>query len=310
MAIEQYTLYDWIIFFYIYSFCGWIFESSYVSIRGKKLVNRGFLKGPFLPIYGSGAVIMLYVSEPFQTNIPAMFVMGMVGATLLELVTGMIMEELFKVRYWDYSKVRFNFGGYICLSSSLAWGAFTVGLNELLHPFMADLVSAVPDLLRQGIVTLVSIFLAVDVTTSVKAALDFRRALESVEEMRREMLRLRKRADVLIACVDDSWREFAENHPAADRAEIIYKDLEFRYNKLRKNILNHEVPAKLSREDFNEFKERFAVMKKKMEENRAARSKNSRRLWKRMRANPSMTSVHYPFSFKTLKEKLEEQEQD
>ena len=67
--IGQYTLQQWILYFYVYCFLGWIFESCYVSFRKKEWVNRGFLHGPFLPIYGSGAVMMLFVSEPFKNNL-------------------------------------------------------------------------------------------------------------------------------------------------------------------------------------------------------------------------------------------------
>ena len=86
--IGQYTLQQWILYFYVYCFLGWIFESCYVSFRKKEWVNRGFLHGPFLPIYGSGAVMMLFVSEPFKNNLILTYFAGVVGATLLELVTG------------------------------------------------------------------------------------------------------------------------------------------------------------------------------------------------------------------------------
>ena len=95
--IGQYTLQQWILYFYVYCFLGWIFESCYVSFRKKEWVNRGFLHGPFLPIYGSGAVMMLFVSEPFKNNLILTYFAGVVGATLLELVTGAAMEALLKV---------------------------------------------------------------------------------------------------------------------------------------------------------------------------------------------------------------------
>ena len=101
--IGQYTTQQWLLYFYVYCFLGWIFESCYVSFRKKQWVNRGFLHGPFLPIYGSGAVMMLFVSEPFKDNLILTYFAGVVGATLLELVTGAAMEALLKVRYWDYS---------------------------------------------------------------------------------------------------------------------------------------------------------------------------------------------------------------
>ena len=109
-----YTWIQWAFFFFFYSFFGWCFESAYVSLKQKRLVNRGFIHGPFLPLYGTGGVMMLVVSSPFRDNLLLTFVAGCIGATVLEYVTGVAMEALFKVRYWDYSHKKLNFQGQIC----------------------------------------------------------------------------------------------------------------------------------------------------------------------------------------------------
>lgn len=113
-----------LLYFFFYSFVGWIWESSYVSILTKRLTNRGFLTGPMLPIYGSGAVVMLCATYPVQSSDIGIFLLGLIAATILEYVTGVVMEALFQVRYWDYSDKKFNIQGHICLSSSLAWAYF------------------------------------------------------------------------------------------------------------------------------------------------------------------------------------------
>lgn len=92
-----------LLYFFFYSFVGWIWESSYVSILTKRLTNRGFLTGPMLPIYGSGAVVMLCATYPVQSSDIGIFLLGLIAATILEYVTGVVMETLFQVRYWDYS---------------------------------------------------------------------------------------------------------------------------------------------------------------------------------------------------------------
>lgn len=94
--MNHYTIVHWLSFFYIYCFLGWCFESTYVSIKSKKLVNRGFMRGPFLPLYGSGAMMMYVVSLPFQSNIVLTYIAGVVGATALEYITGVLMEMLLK----------------------------------------------------------------------------------------------------------------------------------------------------------------------------------------------------------------------
>ncbi len=122
----SYSFTEWTAFFFVYCFIGWCWEVFYVGITKRKLVNRGFLHMPLLPIYGFGAVIMLHSSLPFQNSIILTFISGMISATLLELITGLLMEKLLKVRYWDYSRQKLNFKGIICLSSSLFWGLLTV----------------------------------------------------------------------------------------------------------------------------------------------------------------------------------------
>ncbi len=117
----HYEFCQWLSFFYLYCIFGWCFESTYVSLKQHCFVNRGFLKGPWLPLYGSGAVLVLLITMPFDQHPLAVYIAGLIGATLLELVTGEAMVRLFKVRYWDYSNQHFQYKGHICLSSSIVW---------------------------------------------------------------------------------------------------------------------------------------------------------------------------------------------
>ena len=139
-----YTTGQWVLLFFFYCFCGWVWESCYVSLCQRHWVNRGFLQGPLLPIYGSGAILILFVTLPVANSLPLIWLFGMTAATALEYVTGAVMERLFKVRYWDYSKHRWNLHGYICLSSSIAWGFFSILLVRFLHPPVARLLADVP----------------------------------------------------------------------------------------------------------------------------------------------------------------------
>ena len=137
-----YAWYHWITFFYLYCFFGWIFESTYVSFKQHHFVNRGFLRLPMLPLYGSGAILLLWVSLPYQDNLILVYIAGFIAATALEYVTGAVMERLFKVRYWDYSDKKFNINGYICLGSSIAWGFLTIFMTEVIHKPIADFVTS------------------------------------------------------------------------------------------------------------------------------------------------------------------------
>lgn len=101
--MEAYTPLQWLLIFFVYSVLGWVWESCYVSVKSKRWVNRGFLHGPWLPIYGSGAVVVLLVTLPARGRPALIFLLGMIGATVLEYVTGESMEKFFHMRYWDYS---------------------------------------------------------------------------------------------------------------------------------------------------------------------------------------------------------------
>jgi uncharacterized membrane protein len=119
-----------LLFFAIYSFLGWVMETVFVSIKDRKLVNRGFLNGFFCPIYGFGAVLILqsskWVLNAFENPFTALMInvlLAVVLVTVLEYITGFILERIFNCKWWDYSNVALNLHGYICLKFSLLWGA-------------------------------------------------------------------------------------------------------------------------------------------------------------------------------------------
>ena len=182
-----YTWYQWLTFFYLYCFFGWIFESTYVSLKQKCFVNRGFLRLPMLPLYGSGAVMMLWVSLPFQDSLILTYISGVIGATALEYVTGYVMERLFKVRYWDYSNQPFNLHGYICLSSSIAWGFLTIFMTHLIHKPIARAVLAMPLYWELFFVVFVTVLFVYDSIVCTKEALAFGKSLEAMQKLRAEL---------------------------------------------------------------------------------------------------------------------------
>ena len=183
----EYSWYQWLTFFFIYCFFGWIFESTYVSLKKRQFVNRGFLRLPLLPLYGTGAVMMLWVSQPVKDNLFLVYVSGVVAATVLEYVTGWGMERLFKMKYWDYSNQRFNVKGYICLSSSIAWGFLTILLTEVIHRPIERYVLGLPLMVDLVCVIVVSLLFAADTAESVKAALDLAKVLDAMTNMRAEL---------------------------------------------------------------------------------------------------------------------------
>lgn len=183
----EYTWYQWLTFFFLYCFFGWIFESAYVSLKKRQFVNRGFLRLPMLPLYGTGAVMMLWVSLPVKDNLFLVYVSGVVAATILEYATGWGMEKLFKMKYWDYSSQRFNVNGYICLTSSIAWGFLTIFLTEVIHRPIERYVLGLPLAVNIICVAVVSVLFIADSAESVKAALDLAKVLDTMTAIRAEL---------------------------------------------------------------------------------------------------------------------------
>lgn len=206
--MHVYTAGQWVLLFFFYCFCGWVWESCYVSLCQRRWVNRGFLQGPLLPIYGSGAIIILFVTLPVENDLRLVWLLGMLAATALEYVTGAAMEKLFKVRYWDYSNQKCNLNGYICLSSSIAWGFFSILLVRFIHPPIAHLLGDVPSWLVDPLALVLTAAFTVDVVRSVQAAMDLRETLTRLTEENEELRRLAKRAEVAAAFAEDDLRRF------------------------------------------------------------------------------------------------------
>lgn len=192
-----YTWYQWLAFFYVYCFLGWIFESTYVSLKQKRLVNRGFLRLPMLPLYGSGAVMMLWVSLPVRDSLPLVYISGFIAATALEYVTGAVMERLFKVRYWDYSSQPFQLHGYICLSSSIAWGFLTILMTDVIHEPIARTVLAVPPVILLICDFVISVLFTADAYESIKAALALGHTLEAMTKLKADIEELQSKIELL-----------------------------------------------------------------------------------------------------------------
>ena len=208
--MHVYTTGQWVLLFFFYCFCGWIWESCYVSLCQRRWVNRGFLHGPLLPIYGSGAILILLATIPVAKDLRLVWLFGMLAATVLEYATGDVMERIFKVRYWDYSNQKFNLNGHICLTSSIAWGFFSILLVRFVHPPIARLLARVPALCVDPLAFLLTAAFTVDAVRSVQAALDLRDLLARAAEENEDLRRLAKRAEVYAAFARDDLRRFRE----------------------------------------------------------------------------------------------------
>lgn len=271
--MQSYHLTQWVLFFFIYSFIGWVWECCFVSVRKRRWVNRGFMYGPMLPIYGFGALAVLISTIRVRDSIPLIFLFGMVGATLLEYVTGAVMERLFNVKYWDYSNQKFNLNGYICLTSSLGWGLFSVLLVKFVHVPIEGAVLKIPTIIAEGIAFVLTVAAAVDVTQSFNDAMDLKRILAQLEESKKQIRKIQEKLKVASEEFVEDYRqragEFVEDYlrrveehveDYRGRAEEMAED----YKKLAEEHMDSY--RQRAEEMVEGYKEEIKVQKKKRRE--------------------------------------------
>lgn len=158
----EYTVYQLAFFFFIYSFAGWCIEVCCAAIQKRKFVNRGFVNGPLCPIYGSGAVLFAVFLPELKEAPFFLFLAGAILASILEFTTGALLEKLFHRKWWDYSNIRWNYEGYVCLPFSLGWGVCAVVLNMFLNPLLVKLLRIMPKLLMVIIMIALTVALVLD----------------------------------------------------------------------------------------------------------------------------------------------------
>lgn len=295
----SYSTIQWLFFFYFYCFVGWCFETAYVSYKKKRFVNRGFMRGPFLPLYGTGALMMLLVSMPFQKYFVLVYVAGCIGATVLEYVTGVVMEALFKVRYWDYSGERFNFQGHICLKSSLTWGFLTILMTEFVHRPVERFVLAIPTGILTPITLLLTAIICADFALAFKAAMDLRDVLIGMEKAREELMHIRKRLDVIIALTDEEITENIE-----PRIEELKDSIENRLERIKALAqTRHNDYLESRKDEILELKVKFARNMEDRERLESLKDFFQRNL---ILSHPSMSSGRFKEALEELKQRTEE----
>lgn len=135
------SLYIAILYFAIYSMLGWVCEVIYCSIPAKHFINRGFLNGPYCPVYGFGALIVIYILFPFTAYPLLVFTLATLLTSTLEYLTSYILEKSFNAHWWDYSKRKFNIHGRVCLLNSSLFGILCLVLVYLVHPIISNSIS-------------------------------------------------------------------------------------------------------------------------------------------------------------------------
>jgi uncharacterized membrane protein len=162
---------DLFIWFVVYSFIGWAWETALFTVQEKRFVNRGFLNGPLCPIYGVGGLLLIWALEGRTESLPILFLIALVLTTTLEYLTAILLEKLFNAKWWDYSMFPLNFQGRISLISSIVFGIMSVLLITVIHPFIQGLTGKMPVRAKQVFLLIFVVYLLADITVTIRHVL-------------------------------------------------------------------------------------------------------------------------------------------
>ena len=199
------TYYEIAWYFLIYSFFGWCVEVIYHALKIGKVINRGFLNGPVCPVYGFGVLSVFSLTKTLLPSLNAvfdnhaadtgsftelfiLFILGMILTTVVELVAGWLLDVCFHTRWWDYSNVRFNFHGYICLPFSIIWGLAVVFVVKVVQPVMeSENTIHIPEKYGWPMLAVMYAILIADVVVTVMIVAGLNRKLKELDDIRKQM---------------------------------------------------------------------------------------------------------------------------
>lgn len=277
---------NWVWYFFAYAFLGWCTEVVFAAIKNGRFINRGFLSGPLCPIYGFGLVGVLAMLTPAQHNIWLLYLGSVIVTTVLELVTGFVMSKLFHQRWWDYSKMPLNIGGYVCLPFSLIWGAACVFIITILHPIISGLVGIIPAPWHVLLLYVFSAVFLLDVVLAVAKAFKLDRRLKQIDEL----------SDALRVLSDKLGETMADGALLIKEADSYARDELHATSQRAYNALLESNPKTVAelRARRDELKDKCARIVDRL-------SHEHRRT---LRAFPHLRSLRNPAALSAVKEKL------
>lgn len=182
--------------FLIYSFVGWLIELSLTLLMEHKLINRGFLIGPLVPIWGAGAILITLILRPQDSLFNLVISSAFIGS-FLEYVVNYLMEKLFKVRWWDYSQFSFNLNGRVCLASSCIFGVGGVLVIKIVNPFLFKVFSMITPSWFCIIVMILMMLVLTDFCVSFNIIQKLKISVESVHKDYTEEISKKVRATLM-----------------------------------------------------------------------------------------------------------------
>lgn len=297
-SLSQYSFYEYLWFFMIYAVGGWCLEVAFHVVTMGHFVNRGFLNGPVCPIYGFGMLIVIVCLMPLKENKLVLFAGSVLLTTLLELVTGFVMEKLFHQRWWDYSEEPFNFHGYICLRFSLEWGIACLLVVDLVHTVISGLILHFPKLPGMIILGVLCAVFAVDAVITVFTIVGLNRRLRKMNELAEKISTISEKLgeEITSATLQGMERQQQFKEDLAEKKE----QLEERTDEIKTGLQQMRQAREMELQKQRQLREKeMAELKEKLEKLRAPRRRSQRRL---IRAFPHMRSTRYTDELRNLQE--------
>jgi len=219
--------------FIIYSIMGWCMEVVLKLIESRKFVNRGFLIGPYCPIYGYGAILITFLLKKYVDDVLTLFIMAILVCGILEYLTSYFMEKIFKARWWDYSRNKFNINGRVCLETIIPFGLLGLLIMYIANPFFIGKLEQLPEnWLNVLFWTLLVIFIVDNIVSTVvisyiKKALKFiGKELDNTEEITQKIKEVLRQKSPL-------HRRLANAYPKLEAVKIKIKE---KKEKIKKQV--------------------------------------------------------------------------
>jgi uncharacterized membrane protein len=211
-------------------------ESVAKSIAQRQLVNSGFLYGPFCPIYGYGALIMLICLNNLKDNTLLLFLVAFIVLSIWEYIVGFLLEKIFKTKYWDYSEVKFNIQGRVCLKNSIYWGVLGVIFIKYVHPFIEKQVIIIPYNILIYVCVLIYLAIIIDTIVSIIATIKLDSALQKVNDLTQR-----------IKATLDEIKAITKNNPAkTENIEKLIHELKIKEARLKIKLYRKAKRLKLA----------------------------------------------------------------
>lgn len=236
--MNENLIYTYIFYFFVYAFLGWVIEVAYHAITCGKFINRGFLAGTVCPIYGFGSVVIIYLFEPLKDNLLLLFVGSAIFCTILEYFVGLFLDKVFHKKWWDYSDVPFNIGGYVCVQFAIYWGIGGILLIRDIHSLIEKITLFFS--LKVIIIFCIIFFIVIiiDTLASIQSVLKFNKKLEILSKLQDDIYEI---SDFIGENVSDNTLFIAEKagpvvDEISDKKRYISDEIENGKKAIKTNI--------------------------------------------------------------------------